>query len=233
MRNRTVLLALALILIGVLFTLKGLNILFFNFGDFITLAFPLGLILIGLWMIARRHRSPYASPFDHTYHASPSPSATASTAQPSDEARDNTTGEPSPQSSRVSQMPGTGPSGKVKYERFFGDMFIDCNNVNLQNVEVSIFLGDVEIKLHGGRLAHGLNRMVISGFVGDVRILVPHDMPVYAQCSNFIGDIELFGRQTSGFGNNLEAQTANYSNDRDRLYIAINYFIGDIRIYVV
>jgi predicted membrane protein len=94
-------------------------------------------------------------------------------------------------------------------------------------------IGDIEVKLHGSKLAPGLNRMVISGFIGDVRVLAPPGMAVFAQCSSFIGDIELFGQRVSGFGNNIDGQTPDYDEAESKLYIASNSFIGDARIYVV
>jgi lia operon protein LiaF len=137
------------------------------------------------------------------------------------------------QANRTSQQPAYATMGKRKYEKFFGDVFIDCNGVELQHMEVSVFTGDVEIKLHGAILAPGLNRMIISGFIGDVRILVPPDMAVFTQASNFIGDSDLMGRRSSGFGSTLDAQTANYGAAERKLYIASNFFIGDIKVYIV
>jgi len=112
-------------------------------------------------------------------------------------------------------------------------MYVDCSGIELQNVEIGNFLGDVEVKLHGGNLAPGLNRMIISGFIGDVRVLVPQGMAVFAQSSNFIGDIEMMGKRSSGFGNSLDAQTANYAEAESKLYIASNHFIGDVQVYVI
>jgi len=134
---------------------------------------------------------------------------------------------------RISASPDTGPSGRSRYTKFIGDIFVDCSGVELQNLEVSSFIGDIEVKLHGGRLARGLNRMIISGFIGDVRILVPEGMAVFTQSSNFIGDMELMGKRSSGIGNSLDAQTTDYSAAESKLYIASNHFIGDVRVYVV
>ncbi|MEE8577497.1 MAG: cell wall-active antibiotics response protein LiaF, partial [candidate division Zixibacteria bacterium] len=102
--------------------------------------------------------------------------------------------------------------------------------VNLQNVEVSSFLGDLFINLRGGKLEPGLNRMIISGFIGDIQVIVPPDVQVRAHVSNFVGDVEVLGKTASGFGNNIESQTAGYAEAESHLFIAVNTFLGDTRI---
>ena len=124
-------------------------------------------------------------------------------------------------------------TGCVKYSKLLGDLFVDCANINLQNVEISMGIGDVEIKLHGGRLASGLNRMINSGFIGDIRVFIPQDMPFHLHCSNFIGDIDAAGQHTGGLSNTIESQSADYDTAQSKLYIAANNFIGDIKLFVV
>ncbi len=243
MSNRTIFFGLILIIIGMVFLSRSLNILWFDIGDLVSMIFPVGFIVVGIWLIVRRKERQKAQqwhPPDEaasagTYAADQT--ATASSTQQTASAGPTPAGpgpeEQAQQGARISEMPDYRSTGKLKYDKFVGDMFIDCANVNLQNIEVGIFVGDIEIKLHDGNLAPGLNRMVISGFVGDIRILIPREMAVYVQASNFIGDIELVGRSTSGFGNNLDAQTANYQAAESKLFIASNQFVGDVRAYIV
>jgi lia operon protein LiaF len=134
---------------------------------------------------------------------------------------------------RVSQAPETDMSGRLRYSKLLGDMYINLDGRGIESVEVSAGIGDVEIKLHGVQLSEGLNRMVISGFIGDVRVFVPMDQAFCANCSNFIGDIELTDRRTSGFGNNIDFQTDDYPTAERKLYIAAHNFIGDIRVHKV
>ncbi len=93
-------------------------------------------------------------------------------------------------------------------------------------------IGDLDFSLAGGKLSKGLNRVVISGFIGDLRIFIPRNMAHFVQCSNFIGDIDLAGKRTSGFGNNVDSQSTDYNNADSRIYIAANNFIGDIKTYL-
>jgi len=234
-----------------------MGILRVDAGDIGAMIVPLGLIGLGIWLIARNRRKgtppgpeQVHSTFD-SHSATPPPppphSAQAETGAesgsqnyfagpgrgPSQESAEFSQQEAPRSQPHPAQQPGYNGGGKLKYDKFFGDMFIDCNGMDLQNVEASVFIGDIEIKLHGGVLAPGLNRMIISGFIGDVRILVPPDMAVFAQTSNFIGDSDLMGRRSTGFGTTLDAQTPNYGTAEKKLYIASNFFIGDIKVFVV
>ncbi len=121
-------------------------------------------------------------------------------------------------------------SGKVKYEKAFGDLYINCKGVNVQNVEVSSAFGNIEMQMREAEYAEGLNRLIISNFIGDVQIYIPKDMPVFVNCSNFIGDVEAGGKRTTGFGNKVEHHSTDYDTAARKLYIACSSFLGNIRI---
>jgi len=242
---------LVLILVGLLLLLRSMGI--FSIGELTRYLLPLLFIFLGVWLIVRRRHLDERAPADDSAMSDtappppPPPPGSPQTPPFTEVHRD-----PGPQPSgtsggSASSGPSSGPEqphviytnyqrqadGKLKYSRAFGDLLIDLAGHGVQDVEASAVLGDIEIKLHGCQLADGLNRLVVSGFIGDMRILVPRDLELFAHCSNFIGDIDLLGKRDSGFGNNMDAQTAGYNTATKRLYIAANNFIGDIRIILV
>ena len=225
---------IVLVLLGILLLFRTFDLIYFDFGDFFRVIIPLAFIAIGAWLIIRRRREEqrFESEMRYQYHTGdtgvgpvpPPPGPAGPSSEPGADRQSDTHQE----TARPDYM-----DHRARYSKFIGDMFIDCENIKLQNVEISGFVGDVEVKLAGGSLVRGLNRMVISGFLGDIRILVPRGMAVFANCSNFVGDVEVLGRRASGFGNNIDGQTANYREAESKLYIAANSFVGDIRIYEV
>jgi lia operon protein LiaF len=229
MNLRTIIFGVILILGGLILLGNRLEFFYISMRDVFQFFFPVALIFLGFWLIVRRHRiersQAQAGRVEGTGQERSSQPETEPPVPPEVIGREEQTG--------TSQRATSSVKGKRRYSKTLGDIFIDFEGIEIQTVEVSSVIGDIEIKLHGGTLSPGLNRMVISGFIGDVRILVPIDMPVFAQCSSFIGDIELLGRRTSGFGNNIDGQTANYEEAESKLYIASNTFIGDARIYTV
>jgi len=235
MSNRKIIIGLALVVLGFVLLSRTLGIVWFSFGDFMSVAFPLLLMGLGIWLIRRRTHASSERP----HHGVKVEVSIDDGPQPHFTGADHVVPVPPPPppppfgERYSSEQTHDQRAGKMRYNKFIGEMYIDCSGVNLQDLEISNFLGDIEVKLHGGHLAQGLNRMVISGFIGDVRVLVPQGMPVFAQSSNFIGDLEIFGRRSSGFGNNLDAQTGDYNTAESKLYIATNHFIGDVRVYQV
>ena len=245
MNKKTVIFGLALVLIGLFLLGRTFDLIWFSFGDLIRLLIPFGLIALGVWLIVRKKhqedriraemsisglQSRAAGTFSDHARASRAPDAgaftdeQATTAPPKSEADSG---------AFTSERPYSDGTGKVRYSKFLGDMSIDCDRVCLQNAELSIGIGDVEMKLRGAILSPGLNRLIISGFIGDVRLFIPPELAYTAHCSNFIGDIEIAGRRASGFGNSLESKSPDYDAAERKLYIAANLFIGDIKVYSV
>ena len=222
MSNRKAIFGLILILLGLLLLLKSLDLVFFDFGDIIRIVIPLGIIGLGLWLLMRkRHKETVEeqATYDYTRYGG-SPDSAQATADPGAFA----------QTSEPGQSVGVGQGLRTRYNKTFGDMFIDCTGVNMENVEVSCSFGDTEVKVHGGVFENGLNRLIISGFLGDIRVMVPHDLAVMAHVTSTGGDVEMLGRRASGFGNNMDGQTANYQTAEKKLFIAINTFLGDVKI---
>lgn len=258
MSKRQLAFGLILIFVGMVFLLQTLDILWISFGDLVQFMFPVGLIGLGAWLIMRKRKQEMQTPPPDesarpTYQSSYD-YGSEQQAQPADPTGPVTPPHPHPPSPPPPPPPdGPGQSdlssqsqfqqssssrssytgAKTKYSNFLGDLNITCDNVDMRNVEVSGFLGDIEVLLRQARLGPGLSRMVLSGFIGDIRIMVPTGMAVFASGSNFIGDMDLFGRRTSGFGNSIDGQTENYNSAEKKLYIAINTFIGDIRVIEV
>ncbi len=233
-------LGLAFVLVGIL--LLGESTGMFDPGQAMSLFFPFIMIAVGFWLIVRRKRQSAPSS-NQSFYCPPTPPGstgqdagigeqTGSTGRSTADSRESYTSSNYDQAT-TSERPSADDSGKLKYSKTFGDMLIDFRGVSIHNVEISAGVGDLEIRLAGGELADGLNRIIVSSFIGDIRIYAPANLPVFTHCSNFVGDIELMGKRASGFGNSIDSQTANYQSSAKKLYVACNSFIGDIRYFTM
>jgi len=248
MEKRKVIVGTILVVIGFLLLAKSLDLIDFSFREMGRYFWPLALILVGVWLVLRKRGPEIKVQYFSTKSGQ---SQSWSSNQRSDKAQSAAPGldpsqavppnfihaeaktDDSAQGPRSTESPSVSSEGRVKYGKFLGNLFIECDGIDLRNVEVSGGVGDIEIRLRGGKLSRGLNRMVISNMVGDVRITIPRTIAWYAQGSNFVGDVEIGEKRTDGFGNQLDGQSSDYETAQSKVYIAINSFVGGIRVYSV
>ena len=236
--GRKITFGIILVLIGLLLMARTMGLL--NSSEMGRMMGAFALITIGVYLIVRRrHREYVAQEEDsqsgsssRSYTWSSSGSASAFTSG-SDSAAGTAQSSGSSTQSGPSERPETRSDGDLRYSKLFGDMFIDTSGVGFENIEISSGVGDLQLRLKGSRLVGSLNRVIISGFIGDLRIFVPRGMAYSATCSNFIGDLDVAGKTASGFGNNISTFSPDYDTAAQKLYIAANSFIGDIRVVVV
>ncbi|MFQ5904766.1 MAG: LiaF domain-containing protein, partial [Candidatus Binatia bacterium] len=194
MSRKRVVFGLILVMLGFLLLGRSFDLFYFTFAELVRFLLPLSLIVRGIWLIISK-KSQEDSLQAHMMFTAPKAGTGGSAAEAQNQKGAQTESavplKPSPAA--------TGKGIKARYSKLLGDMFIDCANVNLQSVEISMGVGDAEVTLHGGKLVPGLNRVIISGFVGDIRIFAPTDMPFFIHSSNFIGDIDIGGKGSSGF----------------------------------
>ncbi len=236
MSVRRLVFGIVLIAIGLWLWARAMEWIWWDFGDLFGFLLPVGLIALGVWLMVRRKQQYDRIRAATAFHRHEAESGATGSAGSSAFGSPPPPPPPPPGDDREqAQSTYTGPSvdpeGRLRYSKGIGDLNIDCNGRSLRNVEISMGIGDVELRLHGGVLSKGLNRVIVSGFIGDIRIYLPPGMPYFAHCSNSVGDVELAGRRASGFGNNLDGQSEDYESAESRLYIAANNFIGDIRVY--
>ncbi|MCK4632386.1 MAG: cell wall-active antibiotics response protein [candidate division Zixibacteria bacterium] len=234
MSNGAKIFGFILIVFGVLLVSRTFGLFYFGIGDLFRHILPIGLMALGLWMIIRKKKKLDCIDAEYRAQESGATFSASTSGQPEPPPASGTGPESAqPYTTSTGEQPFYREAGRLKYSKFIGDMNINCTNLSLENIEVSSVIGDVDVNLTGGKLGEGLNRMIFSGFIGDIRIMIPKDFAVFAHCSNFIGDIDVVGRRASGFGNNIDWQSDNYDSADSKLYIAANNFLGDIKIFQV
>lgn len=248
------------ILVGIGLILMGENFGWFDFEaeDIFRLGIPFAVIILGIWLIIRKRNQeaaiepppqparpirptpaaplPPNAPMPPPESISPSPLLNVSVQADSGrgaELRVDADGVKFNRTNRASDSPSMSVPGQLKYNKFIGDMHVAFDGMTIKNVEVSCFLGDLEIILSGATLSPGLNRLIVSNFLGEIRVFVPKGMEHFVHLSNFAGDIEGIGRRSSGVGNRIEHASQGYESSPSKLYIAVNSFVGEIRVITI
>lgn len=138
-----------------------------------------------------------------------------------------------PPASEVNLGPGaaTFSTDYLSENRFIGDINLQVTSTAFQGGNTSNFIGDINLDLSGITLAEGQRNLTISGFIGDVTLVAPKNVPYAITASLAIGDLVMFGRKEDGIGLNRNFKSADFDNAITRLNIRISFFIGDIKIF--
>lgn len=126
--------------------------------------------------------------------------------------------------------PSSQPDSKYPDLRsfFIGELRMMKDPFDLNDLNVSGFIGDVKIDLSKAIIPEGESTITISGVIGNVDVYVPPDIEVAVSSSAFIGDLSLLGSKRSGMSTKLYTVSPDYGDSPRRIKISISLFIGDV-----
>ncbi|KPL02206.1 MAG: hypothetical protein AMJ90_06470 [candidate division Zixibacteria bacterium SM23_73_2] len=120
-----------------------------------------------------------------------------------------------------------------KLKKGFGDIILNPKSIETKGLAVSSGFGDVEINLTKTQFQDKENLVIVNLGFGDIRIMLPQDLPVSAKGNSFAGKVDILGKVADGVGNNLEHEDEGYSSEAKKLKINAKLGFGDIRIFRV
>lgn len=123
-------------------------------------------------------------------------------------------------------------AGKKRGVRGFsiGDVSFKSDNWALEPLELYNTIGDYYIDFSKAFIPEKETPVVVNGWIGDVKMIIPEDLPVVIDAYIKIGDIRIF-KQDHGLANrHLFYKTPGYDEATRKLKITIHLSIGSIRI---
>jgi predicted membrane protein len=111
--------------------------------------------------------------------------------------------------------------GETSHSSFSGEV---------DGAHVSNFIGETDLNLSGGTLKAGVNKMSVSGFLGDIRLIIPQDWAVEISGSAFLGSIHLLDRSQDGIFPTCRYKSADFDTAEKKLSITCSIFVGDIKV---
>ncbi len=91
-------------------------------------------------------------------------------------------------------------------------------------------LGDFQLDLSHARLREGETHLVIYGGIGEIQVLVPEGVAVDIEGQVRMGEVRIFGRETSGIDRSLSYRSEGYADAERRLRLDLVMRIGDITV---
>jgi lia operon protein LiaF len=125
-----------------------------------------------------------------------------------------------------------GKKKRIKVNRGFiiGDVKFNQPNWPLEPMRLYNMIGDYYFDISKAYVPEGETPIQIKGWIGDVKMLIPEDIPVDIYVAGSIGDIKIFGQKSSDIKPNLSYRSPGYEEAEKKLKIEIEFSIGSVRI---
>ncbi len=116
------------------------------------------------------------------------------------------------------------------YGGFIGDLQLGEDVWELEDMNISHFIGDTSLDLTKAEVPYGETKLTISTFIGDIKVFVPHDMEleVMVVSSSFLGDKTILDRHEGGMFKHSTYRLSDYERSEKRIRIVASQFIGDL-----
>jgi Predicted membrane protein len=248
---------LILITLGVYFLGRNVDYIRMSAGDFFQFVIPFLLIIIGLIIILRPGKrsdrddaepSPSAGMSGQPYNLHQDPDDGLHHSMKPNQDHPERKPDPVPDNQVIRPVPevtappnfdahhGTGEQDQqanVEHHfSFIGDIHIGSANWKLKPLNIQHFIGDTVVDLSRAHIPYGITKITIGSLIGDVRIMLPHDLDVEASVSlsSFAGESDVFGKREGGMLKNRQEESPGYQYAPKKLKIMINMFVGDASI---
>jgi lia operon protein LiaF len=111
-----------------------------------------------------------------------------------------------------------------------GDVEFKKSNWSLEPMNLRNSIGDYFIDFSKAYIPEKETPIVVQGWIGDVKMIVPDDVPVKVEAKVKIGDIRIFDLRSSELNRQLVFETPGYNEAIKKLNITIELKIGSVRI---
>jgi lia operon protein LiaF len=109
-----------------------------------------------------------------------------------------------------------------------GDFHLTSGRFELSRLYIWHGVGNVVIDLSRALLAEEEALLAVDGWVGDVTIYVPVDLPVAISAEVTIGDLEVFGHRQGGLNRYVSIRSEDYEQAAQKVKLNISLIVGDI-----
>ncbi|CAM5796137.1 MULTISPECIES: cell wall-active antibiotics response protein LiaF [Brevibacillus] len=126
--------------------------------------------------------------------------------------------------------PGSILSPKDSRSSLIGDFHLTSGRFELSQLHIWHGVGNVVIDLSRAMLMDDEAFLIVDGWVGDVTIYVPVDMPVAVSAEVRIGDLEVFGHRQGGINRSVMIRSEQYEQEAQKIHVQISLLVGDVKV---
>jgi lia operon protein LiaF len=118
----------------------------------------------------------------------------------------------------------------TKQKHLIGDIRLGKSPWQIEDLNTWVGVGDISLDLSTAMLKEGVNTIDLSGGIGDVKILVPENLPIKVNADVKLGEVKIFDNKQSGISRFVSYESDNYALAEKKVEIYVQLSIGDIRI---
>lgn len=213
--------------------------MWFSFGlhDVIELAIPLLLIYFGYRLIRGWNREPDDPPFREAEPAAqqqePEPPM-HHTAPDLNRGRRKGWSRYRPHAARMQKeeaLPGGILLPRDSRSSLIGDFHLTSGRFELHHLQIWHGIGDVVIDLSRAVLTQEEEAVLsVEGWIGDVTIYVPVDLPVSVFAEVSVGDLEVFGHRQGGISRSIIIRSERFDQAVQKVHLHISLLVGDVKV---
>ncbi|BCB02942.1 cell wall-active antibiotics response protein LiaF [Bacillus sp. KH172YL63] len=121
---------------------------------------------------------------------------------------------------------------KNKMNRGFivGDIRFSEPNWPLENMKLYNAIGDYYFDFSKAYIPEGESTIDIKGWIGDVKMIIPENVPVEIDLRVQVGDVKLFEQKSADIRSELYYRSPEYESAAKKIKLTVDVKIGSIRI---
>ncbi|WP_400164746.1 cell wall-active antibiotics response protein LiaF [Brevibacillus sp. TJ4] len=119
---------------------------------------------------------------------------------------------------------------KESRSSLIGDFHLTSGRFELHHMQIWHGIGDVVIDLSRAVLEQEEAMLSVEGWIGDVTIYVPVDLPVSVSADVSIGDLEVFGHRQGGISRSIILRSEQFDQALHKVHLHISLLVGDVKV---
>jgi predicted membrane protein len=121
------------------------------------------------------------------------------------------------------------PGARV-FNKAFGDLDFSGSDFEVDGLDAGLGFGDLRIDLTQADFSEKEHRVHAHVGIGDIKVILPQDIPVRAHGNSGIGDIHLMEKTAGGLGSAATLESEGYRDATRKIYLKTSAGIGDITV---
>ncbi len=119
--------------------------------------------------------------------------------------------------------------GAFRERRFLGEIEM-AGPMQAGPMDIETFIGEVRLDLTRATFPEGETPIHVSAAIGEVRVLLPADVPATVRTSSLLGESEALGRVSGAFMGEARAETEDFAGATRRIRLEAQSLVGEVAV---